>query len=435
MHRIYILLLLSFAVLTTMNAQKFTAKSSKDNNTYYYSVNADGETVTLIKSGKYKKFKTIDIPSEVTYLGKNYKVTILESAFIYCEKLKTVTLPEGIVSVGVACFNGCKCLETVHLPGTLESLSYSMFEQCVKLKHVFINRGKLKTIESFAFINCTSLNSFAIPSTVTRIGENIFRNCQSIQRIVVDGSNENYKAVDGVLFTNDGKGLIAYPPGNSRTDYSIPDGVEYIGNSAFYNARNLKRVYFPNSLKSISHIGFRGCSGLSEITLGNQLSSIGNGAFWDCTMLETVTMNTKTKYTIENRPEDSYNSFMPNVQLNKLDIVPISSNSVLSSSSNFKVTNFMMVTNDISARVNEVIDTNNVPCALIKMQAEDELLSVEGNIVKMDKLESLEKWVYVTDGTKFVKFVFKKHFPITLQVTDYGLEELKGKSTYLLRIE
>lgn len=431
----YLILLLSLFSIP-VNAQTFTVKSSKDKTEYAYTVNPDGNTVKLIKYKKYKNLKSLEPPAKVIYNGKEYKVTIVDAfAFSHCEKLLTAILPEGIDSVGQNCFGNCKKLETVHLPGTLRILSYCMFDGCANLKNVFINRGKLQVISNFAFIDCTSLNSFAIPSTVTVIGMNIFRNCESIKRIIVDGSNEHYKAIDGVLFTNDGKGLIAYPSGNSRTEYFIPDGVEYIGNSAFYNAKSLKRVYFPNSLKSIAHIGFRGCSGLSEIALGNQLVSIGNGAFWDCNLLETVTMNKKTKYTIEDRPDDSYNSFMPNVQLNKLDIVDLPDKNIKTPSTNFQVRNFMMVTNDISARVNEVKDSNNEPCALIKLQVDDDLLSIEGNLVIIDNQESPEKWVYVTEGTKLIKLVFKKHLPITLSVADYGLEELKGKSTYVLRIE
>ena len=430
-------LFMLFLLPTSLLTQTFKANSPNDKNYYSYTVNSDGNTVTLIDSkGDYKKYKTIHVPSKVSFAGKEYRVTtIAKFAFYNCEKVREAVISEGIETIGQSCFWDCKNLEVVHLPSSLRTLSYCLFQGCSKLRNVFIGLGSLQSIEDFVFDKCVSLNSIAIPSTVTQIGSSIFRDCESIQRIIVDGANEHFKAIDGVLFTADGKELLSYPSGNKRSDYIIPDGVEIIGNSAFQNTKHLERVYFPVSLKKIEHIGFRGCSSISEITLGDQVTWIGNGAFWDCTKLEVVTMNRKTQYTIEKRPEDSYNTFMPKVQLYKLEHVNLNNPVAQVSTTVFAVKDFMMVANDISARVNEVKDSNNESCALIKLQVEDDLISVEGNFVKIDKQESLEKWIYITEGTKHIKFVFKKHLPITLSVTDYGLEELKGKSTYILRIE
>lgn len=94
-----------------------------------------------------------------------------------------------------------------------------------------------------------------------------------------------------------------------------------------------------------------------------------------------------------------------------------------------------MIFNDISARVHVVKDSNKEPCALIKLQTNDDLVSVEGNLVRIDKQEFMEKWIYVTEGTKLVKFFFKRHLPVSLSVADYGMEELKGGTTYVLKIE
>lgn len=127
--------------------------------------------------------------------------------------------------------------------------------------------------------------------------------------------------------------------------------------------------------------------------------------------------------------------FKPNVRLipPKKEIVP--DNNSLSLSTTFAIRNFVMVINDISARVHEVKDSNNEPCALIKLQTNDDLVSVEGNLVRIEKQDSMEKWIYVTEGTKQVKLFFKRHLPVSLSVADYGMEELKGGTTYVLKIE
>lgn len=127
--------------------------------------------------------------------------------------------------------------------------------------------------------------------------------------------------------------------------------------------------------------------------------------------------------------------FKPNVRLTEppKEIVPNTNSQ--SSSPTLAIRNFVMVINDISARVHEVRDSNNEPCALIKLQTNDDLVSVEGNLVRIDKQESMEKWIYVTEGTKLVKIFFKRHLPVSLSVADYGMEELKGGTTYVLKIE
>ena len=53
--------------------------------------------------------------------------------------------------------------------------------------------------------------------------------------------------------------------------------------------------------------------------------------------------------------------------------------------------------------------------ALIKLQVNDDLLSIEGNLVIIDNQESPEKWVYVTEGTKLIKYV--KNTKITFNNT------------------
>ena len=154
-------------------------------------------------------------------------------------------------------------------------------------------------------------------------------------------------------------------------------------------------------------------------------------------LMNTITFDISNLFIFEEIPSNKNVIFSVKVEreINKLDIVDLPDKNIKTPSTNFQVRNFMMVTNDISARVNEVKDSNNEPCALIKLQVNDDLLSIEGNLVIIDNQESPEKWVYVTEGTKLIKLVFKKHLPITLSVTDYGLEELKEKSTYVLRIE
>ena len=79
------------------------------------------------------------------------------------------------------------------------------------------------------------LESVSISASVTRIGTNPFMGCGALTQILVDGDNPAYVGVDGVLFSKDGKLLVAFPAGRTGT-YAIPEGTEVIGEGAFSGA-------------------------------------------------------------------------------------------------------------------------------------------------------------------------------------------------------
>lgn len=53
------------------------------------------------------------------------------------------------------------------------------------------------------------------------------------QRFEVDPGDPRFTAIDGVLFTNDGKELLKYPRGRTSRVYIVPGAVEKIGFGAF----------------------------------------------------------------------------------------------------------------------------------------------------------------------------------------------------------
>ena len=69
---------------------------------------------------------------------------------------------------------------------------------------------------------------------------------------------------------------------------SIPDGVERIGDWAFYGCSRLTSIDIPNTLKSIGTYAFQGCYSLKSILIPTGLTSIGADAFLHCNNLSTV---------------------------------------------------------------------------------------------------------------------------------------------------
>ena len=77
------------------------------------------------------------------------------------------------------------------------------------------------------------------------------------------------------------------------TKIVIPECIEEIGDSCFWQCRQLTNVTLPNDLEMIDDFAFHYCNNLTQITLPNKLRKIGTGAFeftglYSITIPETV---------------------------------------------------------------------------------------------------------------------------------------------------
>lgn len=73
-------------------------------------------------------------------------------------KLETITIPEGITSIGWSAFYGCTSLNEIKLPECLTSIGLC------------------------AFYNCTSLEKIKLPECLTSIGDSAFFGCTSLKK-------------------------------------------------------------------------------------------------------------------------------------------------------------------------------------------------------------------------------------------------------------
>ncbi len=106
-----------------------------------------------------------------------------------------------------------------------------------------------------------------------------FGMCSSLTEFIVSSDNSHFRGVDGVLFTADGKTLVAYPAGNTRTKYVVPDGVETIGHCAFSKCNSLTSVSLPDGLQTIGENAFWGCGSLTSVAFQDGLQTVGDSAF------------------------------------------------------------------------------------------------------------------------------------------------------------
>ena len=242
----------------------------------------DGKTLVQYPIGI--KADTYEVPSGVT--------EIRGMAFAF-GKFSTVKLPVSIETIGDVAFGGCANLVGINLPSGITRIGDRAFMLCSKLGKIAIPGG-VTYIGQSAFAYCIGLTSINIPAKVTFIGEQAFFNCNGLTAITVDEANENYKSVDGVLFTKDGKKLIQYPVSNERKSYAIPAGVTSIEYAAFCGSKNLIEVTIPEGVEIIAEGAFNSCPNIKIIILPASVTSIGDFAFYGCPSLKSVRIFSKT---------------------------------------------------------------------------------------------------------------------------------------------
>lgn len=69
---------------------------------------------------------------------------------------------------------------------------------------------------------------------------------------------------------------------------TLRQGLESIGQQAFYDCSSLTSIEIPNSVISIGGSAFMDCSGLVTVTIGSSVESIGDEAFANCNKLEEI---------------------------------------------------------------------------------------------------------------------------------------------------
>ena len=134
-----------------------------------YSYSTGGDEATVIQDDNYKQLAEVTIPSTVTINGKSYKVTgIGNSAFYDCWKISSVTLPDGLVSIGNLSFRNIGIKE-IAFPNTLKSIGDEAFRHCWLITEIKLP-DKLESIGELAFSYISNLRKVVLPSTIQSIG-------------------------------------------------------------------------------------------------------------------------------------------------------------------------------------------------------------------------------------------------------------------------
>lgn len=256
------------------------------------------DSITSIKWGTFfncSALTNITIPNSV--------ISIEGWAFNTCSTLVSITIPDSVTSIGEDAFTNCSALTNITIPNSVISIGARAFEDCVTLESVTIENG-VKAIENRAFYGCSALTNITIPDSVTSIGDNAFKECVNLSSAIIgngvtwigggaflfcDALNSfygKYASSDNRCLIIDGKLIFFAPAG--LTTYNIPDGVTWIGSTAFYGCDALTSITIPDSVIWIGGSAFYDCDALQSITIPDGVTSIGYMAFNGCSALTSI---------------------------------------------------------------------------------------------------------------------------------------------------
>lgn len=337
MRKIRFLLFALLALLYVTNVRALTKGNqfTRDGITYQVtSMIASGSTSDEVAVVSSTLSGTLTIPSTVKDLNNQYtfNVTSIASAGSYTN-VNAVVLPSTLKTINTNAFSNSQ-ITTINIPAGTDDIRDGAFAQINGLTAITVaagnskytaadgilyeNNGGNKYLKAYpvakagttftvpndvygvstnAFQLAQNLTTITLPASIqdlpTTKEANGFTSAKNLTAIKVDPANTNFKDEDGVVLTQDGKTLVAYPfarhgvvnpayngplvtmhPGEV---YEIPASVETIGKGAFSQAKEITAVKL-NNVKKISEGAFYSVRNLRNVELGASVETIEDGA-------------------------------------------------------------------------------------------------------------------------------------------------------------
>ncbi len=237
--------------------------------------------------------------------------------------LKEYTIPEGVKTIGWYVFGECE-IENIHFPESLESIGRRAFYDCRHLKSVTLP-SSLKTLVSDAFESCISIEGFyGNPAFHTEDNKCLISQGNDglrLERFAGLGLSE-YTIPDGIVRIEDS----AFEFKTDLIRVTIPSSVVYVHGRAFYECSNIEAIdgpnvsedhrafvynhtfgpliarknfpsayHIPDNVTRIGDWALAYYPGITNITMGDQITHIENQAFGMCPNLKSITLSAGLK--------------------------------------------------------------------------------------------------------------------------------------------
>ncbi len=165
---------------------------------------------------------------------------------------KNTVIPKGVIRIEDEAFIGCEGLSSINLPDTVTSIGKNAFWGCNDLISIDVDKNNpvLDSRNNCNAVLESSTDTLILGCKTTRIPDDT--------KII---------------------GKYAFSGCNGLKSIDIPEGVEKIDCNAFDGCNSLHSVLFPQSLKTIEYGAFIECACLHYVELPEGLKNIGPNAF------------------------------------------------------------------------------------------------------------------------------------------------------------
>ena len=135
------------------------------------------------------------LPEDITGLVlKDFNGTFDTSLLQKYPNLTSVTIPEGVTSIGMYAFYNCTSLTSIKFPESLTSINPLAFYNCSSLTSITFP-DSVTRIDDDSFCNCYGLTDITLPENLTYIGISAFISCTSLKTINFKGTEDQWNAI------------------------------------------------------------------------------------------------------------------------------------------------------------------------------------------------------------------------------------------------
>lgn len=261
------------------------------------------EGVTEIEVGAFANCHamngSISFPSTLKYIGRKEDRWWYGGTFARCGFNSKLILPSNLECLKGNAFEECEGLYgELRLPEKLSELGENAFRGCKNFSGNLIIPQNLQKVPNNAFEYCGGMNgTLTLHDGVTAIGEYAFRGTHFRGEIKLP---KNLVVLQNYAFAGcDFSGELKLPSslksigrkvfGDTDGDGScwrlmgiveFPEGMQSIGEQAFYNCRSIEGLVFPESIETIQNSAFEGCYGINSIVCKSDMpANVLNNAF------------------------------------------------------------------------------------------------------------------------------------------------------------